>query len=244
MSARRWHRPHALAVALALAGVALFLYLGSWQLGRAHEKEAMFAAFDRGLAAAPLSLREASAQADATHYPRVTVHGRFVQPPRQYELENQIRDGRAGILAYALFEPAGGERPLLLNRGFLPYTNDSSRYPSLPDLPSGEVVVSALYAPPPGIGLRLGGNTLAQQEFPKRVIYLDLAEVESDLALALDPRVLLQLPDSSEGTAFVREWRPQVFPADRHYGYAFTWFTFAAVVIATFAILHFRKVRP
>lgn len=244
MSVRRWHRPHAVAIVLALCGVAVFVFLGSWQVRRAHEKEAMFAAFDRGLAAPPLALHDARDHADDTHYPRVTVQGRYAQPPRQYELENQIRDGRAGIMAFALFEPSGGDSPLLVNRGFLPYANDASRYPHLPDLPQGEVVLSALYAPPPGIGLRLGGNTLAQQAFPKRVVYLDLGEVEADLGLALDHRVLLQLSNAGEGAAFVREWRPQVFPADRHYGYAFTWFTFAAVVVAAFAILHYRKVRP
>jgi surfeit locus 1 family protein len=52
--------------------------------------------------------------------------------------------------------------------------------------------------------------------------------------------VLLQL--SGDGDArFVREWKPEVFPPERHYGYAFTWYTFAAVVAATFMILHRRK---
>lgn len=244
MSARRWHAPGVPAVALALAGVALFLALGSWQLRRAHEKEALFAAFDRGFAEAPVTLQQARGAVDPGHYPHVAAHGFYAQPPRQYELENQVREGRVGVMAFALFEPSGGGPPLLVNRGFLPYANGASRRPHLPDVPQGEVTLSALYAPPPGIGLRLGGNRLAQQAFPKQVIYLDPAEIEADLGSALDPRVLLLLPGNADGTAFVREWRPEVFPPERHYGYALTWFTFAAVVVATFAILHWRKVRP
>jgi len=42
----------------------------------------------------------------------------------------------------------------------------------------------------------------------------------------------------------VREWKPEVFPPERHYGYAFTWYTFAAVVAATFFILHRPSRRP
>lgn len=240
MAARRWRRPHPLAVVLTLLGVALFLALGSWQWRRGQEKAALFAAFDRGIAQAPVPLQQARS-AEGVSYPHVTVRGRYAEPAYEYELENQVRDGRVGVMVYALFEPAGGGAPLLVNRGFLAYASDGSRYPKLPPLPQGEVALSALYAPPPGAGLRLGGNGLATQKFPKKMIYLDLAEIAADLDRPLDPRVLLTLPDTADGGAFVREWRPEVFPPERHYGYALTWFTFAVVVVLTFAVLHWRK---
>lgn len=243
MSARRWHRPRAFAVLLTLAGVAFFIALGNWQWRRAQEKAELFAAFDRGSAQASIPLERARREAVAANYPHVTVRGRYAPQGYDYELENQVRDGRVGIMAFALFEPVDGAVPLLVNRGFLPYANGNVRYPPLPPLPQGEVTLSALYAPPPGAGLRLGGNALEAQKFPKRVIYLDLREIEADLRRDLDPRVLLLLPDNAATgeRAFVREWRPEVFPPERHYGYAFTWFTFAAVVVATFVILHWRK---
>lgn len=241
MSARHWRRPRAFALVLTLFGVALFVALGSWQWRRGQEKAELFAAFDRGAAQAPTPLDQARQGAVGVSYPHVTVRGRYAEPAYEYELENQVRGGHVGIMAYVLFEPADGSAPLLVNRGFLAYANGYSRYPTLPPLPQGEVTVSALYAPPPGAGLRLGGNGLSAQKFPKRVIYLDLAEVEADLNRKLDPRVLLSLPDATAAGPFVREWRPEVFPPERHYGYALTWFTFAAVVVATFAILHRRR---
>jgi cytochrome oxidase assembly protein ShyY1 len=243
MSARRWRRPRAFAVVLCLAGVALFIALGSWQWRRGQEKAELFAAFDRGFAQAPIALEQARREAGGAVYPHVVVRGSYVEPDYEYELENQVRDGRVGVMAFALFQPAGGGDPLLVNRGFLPYASGERRYPDLPPLPRGEVSLSGLYAPPPGAGLRLGGNGLEVQKYPKRVIYLDLAEVGADLDRRLDPRVLLLLPEpgAAESARFVREWRPEVFPPERHYGYALTWFTFAAVVVATFAILHWRK---
>jgi len=54
------------------------------------------------------------------------------------------------------------------------------------------------------------------------------------------PGVLLQVASNADDRGFVRSWKPEVFPPERHYGYAFTWFTFAAVVAVTFAILRRR----
>ena len=46
-------------------------------------------------------------------------------------------------------------------------------------------------------------------------------------------------PDA--GSGFVREWRPDVFPPERHRAYAFTWFTLAAVVVVVFVGMHWQK---
>ena len=71
-------------------------------------------------------------------------------------------------------------------------------------------------------------------------IYLDLAEVSADLGRTLDPRVLLETDADDAAAGFVREWRPEVFPPARHYAYAFTWFAFCLVVVATFVGLHWK----
>lgn len=236
--ARRWQRPGVLAVVLTLAGVALFVSLGTWQLRRAHEKERLFAAFDQAAQQAPVDLAKARAQAAATRYPLVRVVGRY-DALHSYVLDDQVRDGRPGVMVFGVFEPAEGGPALLVNRGFLPRDARGER-PPVPPAPEGAQTLTALYAPPPGAGLHMGGNPLPRQTtWPKVGIYIDLDEIGSDLGRPLDSRVLLLMPES--GSRFVREWRPEVFPPERHYGYAFTWFTFAAVVVATFVLLHRRR---
>ncbi|MGN6520025.1 MAG: SURF1 family protein [Dokdonella sp.] len=233
-------RPHPAAITATLAGIAAFIALGSWQVRRAHEKEALFAAFDGAAQQPPVPLEQARRETGA-RYPRVDLKGRF-DPGHAYVLDNQVRDGRAGVMVYDVFEPAAGAPALLVNRGFLA-RDARGELPSIPPPPEGAQTVRALYAPPPGSGLRLGGDALPHQtRWPKTTIYLDLAEVGADLGRPLDSRVLLQLP-GDEVTTFVREWKPDVFPPERHYGYAFTWFTFAAVVAATFFILN-RSPQP
>lgn len=238
--ARHWRRPRAFAVALALAGIAFFVALGSWQVRRAHEKEALFAAFDAAAAQAPVTLEQARRETDPMHYPRIHVRGRF-DPTHAYVLDNQVRDGRAGVMVFDVFEPADGSVPLLANRGFLP-RDARGEAPAIPPPPGGDIELAALYAPPPGSGLRIGGNALPRQaRWPKTSIYIDLGDIQADLGRRLDPRILLLTSESAAApSSFVREWRPEVFPPERHYGYAFTWFTFAAIVVAIFVALHWR----
>ncbi len=239
MAARRWHAPGIGAVAAALAGLVFFAALGTWQIRRAHEKEALFAAFEAGLTAAPLSLEQARARASAINYPRVEVTGTF-DAQHAYVLDDQVRDGRAGILLFDVFSPSAGGPALLVGRGFLA-RDARGRLPSVPAPPSGVVQLRALYAPPPGAGLRMGGNALPRQaQWPKTTIYLDLAEVSADLGRTLDSHVLLET-GSDVRDGFVREWHPQVFPPERHYAYAFTWFAFCGVVLVVFGLLHWKR---
>ncbi len=238
MHSRHWHRPGAFAVALTLGAVALFVALGSWQLRRAHEKVAMLAAFDAAAAQAPMTLAQARRVATPQRYPKVQVSGRY-DSQRAWLLDNQIRNGRPGVMLFALFEVAEGGLPLLVNRGFLARDAGGGLAP-IPPVPDGTQTVVGLYAPPPGAGVRLGGNRLPQQAgWPKTSIYIDLDEIGADSGRRLEPRILLLAPQA--GSGFLREWTPEVLPPQRHYGYAFTWFTFAIVAAAIFLILHWRK---
>jgi surfeit locus 1 family protein len=230
------------AIALTLAGIASFIALGLWQTRRAHEKTELFAAFAGIAQQQPGSVGAARVSGTTSHYPLVRVAGRF-DPDRAYVLDNQVRNGRAGVMLFDVFEPGEGGPALLANRGFLPRDARGAR-PQVPSPPSGEQSLTALYAPPPGSGIRLGGNALpAQTVWPKTSIYLDVDEIATDLGRPLDPHVLLLMPASADtgGNAFVREWKPEVFPPERHFAYAFTWYLFAAVCAAAFVIVHWRK---
>ena len=223
---------------LTLFGVAAFATLGTWQLDRAAQKERLFAAFAGAGSQTPVALDEARRARDLQRYPLVSVRGRY-DPKHAYVLDDQTHDGKVGSVAYAIFEPADGSAPLLADRGFIARDARGQR-PTIPPAPEGEQQILALYAPPPGSGLRLGGNALPRQStWPKSSIYLDVGEIAADAGRSLDPKVLLLAPE--QGSGFIREWRPDVFPPERHRGYAFTWFTLAAVVVIVFVTMHWRK---
>jgi surfeit locus 1 family protein len=235
---RRWHRPSARAVLLTLFGLAFFVALAVWQLERAAEKERLFAAFATAADQAPVTLDAARKAGDPIPYPRVHVRGHY-DTAHTYALVDQSHDGAVGSIAFAIFEPADGSVPILVDRGFIA-PKERGEDPTIPPPPAGEVEISALYAPPPGSGIRLGGNALPRQkDWPKTSIYLDVGEVAADAGRQLDPKILMLAPEP--GSPFVREWRPNVFPPERHRGYAFTWFVLAAVTVGIFVGMHWRR---
>ena len=235
---RRWHRPRVFAVLLTAFGVAVFVALGVWQVDRAAQKERLFAAFADAGAQTPVTLAAARRESNPLRYPRVEVSGHY-DAAHSYVLVDQTHDGQVGSVAYAIFEPADGGTPLLVNRGFVA-SKERGADPAVPPTPSGEQRLTALYAPAPGSGLHLGGNPLPRQNtWPKQSIYLDVGEIAADAGVGLDAKVLLLEPEPNSG--FAREWQPNVFPPERHRAYAFTWFTLAAVVVVVFVGMHWRK---
>jgi cytochrome oxidase assembly protein ShyY1 len=240
MTARRWRRPTAFAWILTTFGVAAFCALGAWQLDRAAQKRQLFAAFANAAGAPALDFAQASTAAtDAQRYPHLRVTGRYL-PDRGYWLDEQFNGSRVGVHAIGVFAIDGQKDLLLVDRGWLAWDHVPGSAPVAPVLPAGETTLSGLYAPFPGGGLRLGGNALpGQGKWPKLTLFLDAPALGADLGVAIEPRILLLDPEPTSG--FVRVWKPQVFPPERHVGYAFTWFCFAAVAIALFIVTHLEK---
>ena len=237
----RLRRPTWFAVALTVAGVLFFVRLGIWQLDRANQKDELLRLYAASASAPlePFSAVESAPPGD--RYPRVAVEGEFL-PDRDYLLDDQTHAGQVGVHVYAPFRPHGRDQLLLVDLGFLPKDANASGAPPLPALPSGERTVTGMYVPPPGIGVRMGGNGLtAQKTWPKLSIFVDLKQIGDDLGTSLYPRVLLIDPDPA--SIYTRDWTPGFMPPARHRAYAFQWFTFALAAVVIFLILH-RKRRP
>jgi len=241
MTARRWQRPTAFAWILTAFGVAAFCALGIWQVDRAAQKRQLFAAFANAAAAPVVDFAQArGAAGDAQIYPHLRVAGHFV-PDRGYWLDEQFNGNRVGVHAIGVFAIDGQPDSLLVDRGWVAWDHMPKTMPVAPAPPAGEIALTGLYAPFPGGGLRIGGDALpAQTQWPKLTLFLDAKAVSTDLGVAVQPRILLLDPEPAD--AFVRVWKPQVFPPVRHIGYAFTWFCFVAVAIAIFIVTHWIKV--
>jgi cytochrome oxidase assembly protein ShyY1 len=235
---------------LALAGAAAFASLGAWQLGRANTKEQLVAAWQAALAAAPAPadgvLRDADSLPPRTAGTtpdtgpalplRVTARGRF-DAARTFVLDNQVRDGRAGIAVLAVFEldELPGGRALLVNRGWLPL--DAARTPPAIDSgPADPVAIDGLLVAPPARGLRPAAH--ATGAF---LPWLDVGELEQASHRDLFEGILLLSADSPLG--YRRDWQPlpNTLPPERHRGYAVQWFALALAVLVVWAVVAFRR---
>lgn len=232
-------RPSAFSILLLMLGVVLFCSLGVWQLRRATYKEGVLANFQAAARAPLVTLGAAATTADG--YPHLRVQGTF-ESGKVYLLENQIRDGRLGVMVFAPLHVADQRRTLLVNLGFLANVGpDALHPPDVPPIPMQTVTLTGIYAPPPPPGLKLGGNPLPHQNaWPKVVTWMDLDDVARDLGKTLYPHVLLL--DPQPDSAYLRVWSANVtIPPARHLAYAFQWFTFAAASVALFFVMQHVK---
>lgn len=223
---------------LALVVAAACASLGFWQLQRMHAKQARLDASAQVLGervAQPLA--RAADPARASGYDWAAGGGRFAPLPAVL-LDNQNRDGRPGVRAYRVFQPAEpAAMPLLVELGWLPLPGDR-RLPAVEMPAAGQV--SGLLLPPPSAGLAAPA-VATQADGTLLVVALDPAAVAAALSLpALAPRVLRLDPDLPLGYARDLELLPNTLPPERHLGYAVQWFALAFAVLAIAALLTLR----
>ncbi|MBF6025248.1 SURF1 family protein [Lysobacter niastensis] len=226
---------------LAVLAIVLFANLGLWQSRRAVEKQAMLDAAAKVMTArTPQALSLAADPSRERGYDWASGSGEFTDSAPLL-LDNQQRNGRAGIRVYRIFRPEQGAA-LLVDLGWLPLAGDR-RLPEIPR-PAGRVAVQGLLVPPPSAGLAMG-PAMGRQGDAWLMTRVDLAAIQREAALAapLAPRVLRLDPKLPLGYERDLELLPNTLPPDQHRGYALQWFALALAVLATALILTFRKSR-
>lgn len=231
--------PPAWGVALVALGLAVFVSLGYWQLGRAHEKQALFDAFMQGsqdtVDATGLGFD------DLARYQHVRLRGSY-DATRQILLDNMPSvTGRPGFRVLTPFERADGRGWVLVDRGWVPL---GATREDLPDVTVGvrEREVSGILDVLPIPGMRVGPAAApGSAEWPRVLLFPTEADVESALGVDVEPRIVLL--DASAPGGFERKWRPALgFGPERHLGYAIQWFAFALVAVVIFIALNLRRV--
>ena len=224
---------------VAVLVIAGFCMLGRWQLQRAAFKQQLLESAGSVLRdRRPLPLSEAQAR-DARGYDWVSGHGRLLPAPVLL-LDNQRRGEAVGVRVLAVLRPREAQAQLV-DLGWLPLPGDR-RMPEV-KLPTQEIEVSGLLAPPPGAGLALGPAVTPIEPLGREPRWLltrvDTAALSAQLRLPLSARVLRLDPALPFGYARDLELLPNTLPPERHRGYALQWFglAFATLVAALFVSL-------
>jgi surfeit locus 1 family protein len=224
--------------AAAAGVVALTLSLGQWQLRRAEEKAALQAGRDAALAAAPVPLAGASADAAVLDGRRVVADGTF-DDARTVFLDNRTRNGVAGFHVLAPLRLEGDGRHVLVLRGWVARNlADRERLPAL----------GASAAP-----VRVEGLAMAELSQPI-VLAAEAGEPASRIWQRFErdryrrwsgldplPVIIRQTSDLPDGLQ--RDWVQPGSGVDKHRGYAFQWFAMAAATVGLwlwFAVLRRR----
>ncbi len=227
----------------------LLLWLGNWQLDRAAFKRQLQAEHtDR---ASQLPITAAAMEWDdaaANNFRRVRITGQFM-PRRHFLVDNQVHEGKPGYWVVSAFTDTE-HRLWLVNRGWLaaPPTRDQ-----LPDVPTPAGVVQLVGAVWPFTGLvpllredawAEPAVAVADGSSLVRVQRLDIDALIEVLAPTARVAVPMELRLEAQSTAvFVPAPQPIAGAAERHQGYALTWFGLAVALVVSFAVFGWRRGR-
>jgi surfeit locus 1 family protein len=222
---------------LTLVAAGLFSSLGAWQLRRAEEKRAIFAAYAQGTAG---TWQEGLGGANASEqrYQLLRLQGHY-DAGHQVLLDNMSHAGRSGYQVLTPFITAGGS--VLVNRGWVPASGDRSRLPDI-EVSAQPRLLTGRIDRLPRPALRLAADAaVSAAPWPRRLLFPTVAEISTQTGYALRDFQLLLNPDEPDG--FVREWKPALMEPEKHIGYAIQWFGLAATVVVIFVILAWRHIR-
>jgi surfeit locus 1 family protein len=242
----RWTDGVFAALMLALAGVCIFL--GHWQMDRLAEKEALIAAVDQRMDAAPVPVPGAeswpSLDAATMLYQPVELTGayRYTQTITVFTSLSNAKGQYSGPGYWVVtpFELAAGGT-VFVNRGFVPEQyQEAAALGDLHGEDPGVVTVSGLLRMPEPAGFMTPDANMSDRiewvRDPERMAKM------VDPALAPFAPFYVDLPAGAEGSLPQGGETVVTFP-NNHFGYALTWYGFAIIAVVMLGFWLYRQAR-
>ncbi|MEO8855769.1 MAG: SURF1 family protein [Burkholderiaceae bacterium] len=220
--------------AAALAGVALMLALGFWQLSRASEKLAVQASVD---SREKMEVLDASAlegeSANQLLHRTARLRGTWLGSHTVF-LDNRQMNGLEGFFVLTPLLLEHSSTAVVVQRGWV--QRSFTERTLLPDVPTpqGLVEITGRIAPSPAklYEFETSHGGLIRQN-------LDLADFSREISVPLAPVSIMQLSSAQDGLA--RNWPAADTGVEKNYGYAFQWFALAGLI--AFLYVWFQIVR-
>jgi surfeit locus 1 family protein len=235
------NRPMLWPTLATLAGLAILLGLGTWQVQRLQWKEALIAQLATRAHAAPVKLEIALADAVSgadVEYTHVTARGQF-----RHDLERFVYVPGDGDWGYHVITPLdlGAGRAILINRGYIPrQLLDPAKRSA--GQPGAQVEVTGLLRRPP----------------PARPWYIPAGDLKSNtwswpemggIAQSMYGASGAALPslfidaDAGKAGSVPAGGATRMELSNRHLEYAITWYALAATLAGIYAFAWVRHLR-
>lgn len=229
-------RPFGLCVLVACM-MALFLWLGTWQLDRADLKTEILEQSRNLSSKAVVSLELDRAEYESIRYSQVSVAGRY-DIQHQLFLDNQVKHRKVGYNVLTPVKISGSNKAVLVDRGWVPQGQTRQLRPDIKFTQVNDLIVGSLYSPF-GKGVRLGGLDDGEFLWPRVIQFLDFEAISERLGYHLLPVIIRLSPDAENG--YLREWKTVSFSPDKHLGYAVQWFGLAIAMLVILIVLVIKK---
>jgi surfeit locus 1 family protein len=224
------------ATLATIAGVALTIALGFWQLGRADAKQALQARMAELARQPPMMIGAQAVNPEDVLLRRVQARGHFDTRHVVY-IDNRLYKHQPG---YYVFMPlritgiVGSEKYALVNRGWIPAGAERNRAPPV-KTPEGEVVVIGTAVPPAERFLELS-TRVAEGNIWQNMV---LARYRQATKLDVQPVIIQQTEALDDG--LIRDWPPVDLKRNTHLAYAVQWFALAVAIFITYVVLNVRR---
>ena len=221
--------------ALAAILVPTFVSFGMWQWNKVAAKETRQSLLDTRAKEPPVLLSVQAVDAESMRFRRVSVRGHY-EPQHQILIDNRVHQQHAGYHVVTPLRIDGSEMRVLVNRGWIS-ANASRQIPQVAT-PTEAVELQAT-AVMPGTRFFTLAPEPAGNGWQPVWQNLDFARYRQAVDFPLQP-VVLQLDPESAGGGFIRDWPRPDERIERHVGYAWQWFGFAAATVGIWLYFLFR----
>lgn len=224
---------------LCLCVFPVLLWLGSWQLQRAEEKQQILNKVDTRLSAQPVKI---SALDDFKAYTPVRLLGFYTD--EYFYLDNRTRSGRVGYEILQVFETGdsrSGKARWLINRGWISAGSDRTRLPEVSYPLAAKVITGFIYPNEYGAEPEkaVPDQVAAQPEAghsPKAHARIQQLDELNGGQLNLERPVWHIRLSADSDTALLTDWQLISTKPQKHRGYAVQWFSMAAALFVVWLL--------
>ena len=227
--------------------LAIGILAGRWQLSRADQKIMLATQISAMAAREQIDLNAKNWTLSETEFRPVRAYGRFLSNEVVW-LDNrpspkpQTGQTQSGFYVLMPFLLEGQEKRVVwVNRGWAPRNNQDRLILPRITTPDGSIAIEGIALSGPGRVLELG-NQPNSQVLPRIQQNLDLAYEAGRTAYPQLPFIIRQ-NDPDEGDGLSRIWPVATTGVDRHYAYAFQWFSLGAAALAFWFTTGFMRYR-
>ena len=152
-------------------------------------------------------------------------------------VDNQLYRGQAGYHVITPFIISGGDKIMLINRGWVALGKSRDRLPLI-EAPVVDESVRGIVRIPDTGGFRMGEVSLLDK-WPQVIPFIDIEAMQVGFQNRLLPLIIWL--DPAQPGHYQRHWNPVWLDPGKSRAYAWQWFSFAAIALALFIGLNLKK---
>jgi len=169
-------------------------------------------------------------------FQKIIIRGHY-DTGRTLLLDNQLHRGKAGYHVITPFILNGGEKIVLVNRGWVTLGNSREQLPSI-ERPAVDGSIRGIANTPDTASFRMGEISLGDK-WPQVIPFLDIEAMQAQYNNRLLPIIIWLDPE--QAGYYQRVWNPVWLSPEKSRAYAWQWFAFAAILLGLFIGLNLRS---